>query len=1316
MLSLPGFSSRRENASPMASGVSGGSALVSGTAQTLLPQGASMRSVGPTSAASGFGDDSPDALAQWQTMVDSGFITEHVQVRIHRLLDLPRKFEGGRPLAYRIQIADDERVLGSLSKLGGKAPAQDTKETFNLTEREGTLSVKTSSVILAMELQFDDGSSIASCSLSRMDPRSAKKNTYSFEDERSSHPVCGVELTIFEGGQDLPDPQSRSRQTGPPLAPQGPPPGFPQGVGNAAPLPNKVIPPPSFSLGATPTPEVPPPPPLGWRGETTAPPRLSRELTLQVTQLLDMPSRPAQQYVVRVLDNLGQLAASKKVGGPDGRKNIPLNWDGHLPLRTESPFLTVQVEFADGTVIGSCQIYRPDQRSKKPSQYLLADPSGTSANCGIELQVVEGAGQASPNKAKAHVGGGLEPGTRVVGRLQLRVLAAFQLRDNAAAAPAVFVKATVGQTTRRTLTVEGTRDPVWTTSNEFTFPVTAADGELELEVINSSVQRNEPLGALSLGLWNVPSGQWLQRRERLSKGGELEYAFLFEPAQVSTQVPMPEMANKVAAPPAPPSALQHLSDGPYGGLPPGFSGLPGWHGEVPPGSLQVGDLTLPPLMAGWEAAFQPRPALRSVPEPPNLRVEPRLEEHQMLFPDMYHYVGDEHDAEELWLKPPVSSKADVLFGADQDMEVLARTAERWRAPVLAPVDLDVFHDKVFPDMDVGLVLDRRREMPARESKTKHKERRHKGLPDLPVDGWMENKPKPQLKAKDSKDSKESKESKESKLNASAKESERPPLRQLEGNQTEAEAKHVSPITEARSKRRRAKLKVERELVRPEQAKDIDQQLQSLEITSLDPQLRPDAFEAQVVTCLDVEDEGKERRVWVRTPSEEPTAMEVPRDNEWLEPFQGPDICVGISSRKGKRGSMDPLPCQDCYSLTKFASEVLYVVCDGHGPFGQLAAFRVAQSLPHCWQRLGTAEPEALVLAFRGASADLVTWAEAEAIDISSSGCTCSVALRQGSEVQVAWLGDSRAMVATVSETAKVDLVTTPHNTEDVKEMQRVRNAGAKLIQVPPNSGHVRIFTPGERTPGLFATRALGDTSGQALGISWQPHICKMSFARTPGLVMLGSGGLWEILDDRAGPGSEALQLLLGPCRLQECGACLAASQFSEEVQSKWSQAADGCSDDVSCILLHWRKAAQAQGPAPLTAQTQGPEPLTAQTQGPAPLAAQAQGPEPLTAQTQGPEPLTAQTQGPAPLAAQAQGPAPLAAQAQGPARVSVGEAAGPHISLGGGRRSRGSRGPRRPARWNGMPWHRVLWPGQQPQPQHHSLLQSAQLDSLCSHP
>eukprot|EP00438_Fugacium_kawagutii_P023627 Skav205983 [mRNA] locus=scaffold442:1034609:1036267:- [translate_table: standard] len=40
-----------------------------------------------------------------------------------------------------------------------------------------------------------------------MDPRSAKKNTYSLEDQQSpGPPICGVELTIMEGRQDLREP------------------------------------------------------------------------------------------------------------------------------------------------------------------------------------------------------------------------------------------------------------------------------------------------------------------------------------------------------------------------------------------------------------------------------------------------------------------------------------------------------------------------------------------------------------------------------------------------------------------------------------------------------------------------------------------------------------------------------------------------------------------------------------------------------------------------------------------------------------------------------------------------------------------------------------------------------------------------------------------------------------------------------------------------------------------------------------------------------------------------------------------------------
>lgn len=274
-------------------------------------------------------------------------------------------------------------------------------------------------------------------------------------------------------------------------------------------------------------------------------------------------------------------------------------------------------------------------------------------------------------------------------------------------------------------------------------------------------------------------------------------------------------------------------------------------------------------------------------------------------------------------------------------------------------------------------------------------------------------------------------------------------------------------------------------------------------------------------------------------------------------------------------------------MTQFDKEVLYVVCDGHGPFGHWVAFRVAQSLPYAYEK-SLAKEDALAQAFRDAALDLATYADAWLLDFSASGCTCSVILRQGPNVQIAWLGDSRALAANVTDRSqRVDFVTPAHNTEDVRELQRVRNTGAKLLQVPPSSGHVRIFTPGERTPGLYTTRSLGDSTGEALGILQKPEFRKMSFSRTSGLIVLGSGGLWEMLDNRSGPGLEALHLLREG-RLRECGPSVAAGTLTEEVQLRWQQAAGGCCDDVSCIVLHWAEAPGSPVPRISAEEAAGP--------------------------------------------------------------------------------------------------------------------------------
>lgn len=1197
----------------------------------------------------------PGAAAQFAALTEDGLFTGKLQVRISKLMNMPREFKGGQPVGYVIHATDDgNRLLGQTLKLGGIAPADKQKETLDVTEEQGTIQLTTRSPVIRLLLYFDGGEQIGHCRVSRMDARSAKPNAYTWEDEFGNSKGCGVEVVLYEGVEDSsampPAPSAGPPESRGPTAqlargrPEGFPPGAPPaGFPSGAPSPPGYMQPafPSIDFGLDDTRSgrsVVPPPPRPSNNRPSPVPaaapvaasqgpavgQLAQECGLHVMRLLDVPCRPGVGYVVRALDSMGQLASTPEVrGSSHGQpiETVKLGSNGMMMLRTDSPHINLQVEYSDGTTIGLGHIYRPDPRSASLSAYMLTDASGNSAKCGIEVVVTEGRPEAKPAPTSGQRPS-LEAGSRVVGRLRVKVIAAYGLlnRDTGLFGDVSdpFVEVTVGKTVHRTMTIDNNLNPIWTASNEFTFPITAEDGHAQIEVINSNVIKNDSLGSISVGFWSLPPGQPLRRRERLNNvdTGELEYEVLFEPMQVSHEVP-PSVGKAPAAPPAAPKqpgrAACDAAGQPYGPCPgglgplaglPAAGGFPG--GPPPPGSLMAGGLYLPPLTAGWETSMVPREqgAMRSVPAPPQQQQQQHhhhkhqkhLAEHEVLFPDMFHYDVPKHEAHELWMKDPDPSAADLLLADDRDYEVLAATAEPWRAPVLALRDDDPFEDEVFPDMDVNILLERdglkRSRWEVREDKTVKSRHRRDGLPDFPVDQFVAPKPKAKPKSPGRRHLKDKEEKPE-----------RQPLRQLKEEDCSAlhenagprrpqatSVKNTSPIMEARNRRRQGKLKVERELVRPEQARDIEQQCSSPDMVSLDPALQPNDYEAQVISCLDASEEvGQERRVWVRTPSSEPAIMEVPEnDQQWLDPFQSEELLVGVSSRRGKRGSMDPLPCQDSFSLTRFPEDnVLYLVCDGHGPFGHIASFRVAQSLPCLLGQLleeQSDRPEAaLVQAFERAAAELESFADLMGVDISSSGTSCSAAFRRGANVQVAWLGDSRAMVATVTtSTRKVDLVTPGHTTEDVKELQRVRDKGAKLVQVPPNVGAVRIFTPGERTPGLSITRALGDLSAQALGVTAQPDIRKMSFSRTPGLVLLASGGFWEMLDDRWGPGEETLRLLLSECRLRDAGPAAAASSLCTEAQRRWRQAADDFSDDVACVVLHWTKP----GPAADVSQAQ----------------------------------------------------------------------------------------------------------------------------------
>lgn len=85
---------------------------------------------------------------------------------------------------------------------------------------------------------------------------------------------------------------------------------------------------------------------------------------------------------------------------------------------------------------------------------------------------------------------------------------------------------------------------------------------------------------------------------------------------------------------------------------------------------------------------------------------------------------------------------------------------------------------------------------------------------------------------------------------------------------------------------------------------------------------------------------------------------------------------------------------------------IFGVCDGHGPFGHLASFRVSQSFPHFLLKAGNGlllqeNPEvALQNAFFLAAKDLLQFGEEEHISFDSSGSTLSVAICTGQTVHM----------------------------------------------------------------------------------------------------------------------------------------------------------------------------------------------------------------------------------------------------------------------------------------------------------------------------
>ncbi|KAE8908180.1 Protein phosphatase 2C and cyclic nucleotide-binding/kinase domain-containing protein [Phytophthora fragariae] len=235
------------------------------------------------------------------------------------------------------------------------------------------------------------------------------------------------------------------------------------------------------------------------------------------------------------------------------------------------------------------------------------------------------------------------------------------------------------------------------------------------------------------------------------------------------------------------------------------------------------------------------------------------------------------------------------------------------------------------------------------------------------------------------------------------------------------------------------------------------------------------------------------------------------------------------------------PNQDsCTILPAFmgdAAKMYFGVFDGHGTTGDLCASFVWKECPERLVRILDRKNCSFLEAYSKSFEETNARLHASRIDDSLSGTTAICMFLDGETIHVANVGDSRAVIATMSEGKLVaqplSVDQTPYRSD---ERERVKRSGARVLtmdqlegiapvhdnwaanlndQVDEDGDPPRIWSPYGAFPGTAFTRSLGDEIAETLGVIGVPEITSLQLTEDDKFVVIASDGVFEFLTSQA---------------------------------------------------------------------------------------------------------------------------------------------------------------------------------------------------------
>ncbi|KAH7431473.1 hypothetical protein KP509_08G050200 [Ceratopteris richardii] len=138
------------------------------------------------------------------------------------------------------------------------------------------------------------------------------------------------------------------------------------------------------------------------------------------------------------------------------------------------------------------------------------------------------------------------------------------------------------------------------------------------------------------------------------------------------------------------------------------------------------------------------------------------------------------------------------------------------------------------------------------------------------------------------------------------------------------------------------------------------------------------------------------------------------------------------------------------------------------------------------------------------------------IDCFCSGTTSVTVIKQGEDLVIGNVGDSRAVLATLSHDSTLEAIqlTVDLKPSVPKEAERILKCNGRVFALEDEPEVARVWLPFDDAPGLAMARAFGDFCLKDFGLISEPEVTHHKLSPNDQFVVLATDGVWDVLSNK----------------------------------------------------------------------------------------------------------------------------------------------------------------------------------------------------------